>query len=98
MNWNQTELDLGEITEKERTVVYFTSPSSLDIATIIPSCNCSSPSYDKEGGTLSVVYVPTEVPPHLYEQGFYESEKTLRIRYEDGSHELLKFTSKVMKK
>ena len=98
MNWNQTEIDLGEIMEKEKVIVLFSSPSSLDIATIIPSCNCSKPSYDKESGSLSVEYVPSEVPPHLYGQGFYESEKNLRIRYEDGSHEILKFTSKVMKK
>lgn len=91
--WERNIIDLGTIKgNKNYTVLFKTLPNIPEIIQISPGCDCTSYKYDKDQGILKVNYASEPVPYHL-PQGV-DISKRIRITYDNGSGEDLKFTAK----
>lgn len=98
-NWEQTSVDAGAVTEKEKLTVQFKSTKPLDIVKIEPGCGACTIIKGYKDNVLTVIYKAESIPVHLKR---LQSHQTLRkivvITYKDGNKEVLSFIVKVMKK
>ena len=95
MNWKKKVINLGTIPVGKKQTIIFESTSPLDIKTILTSCGCTIPKYDKGKKQLTITYTPGTVPIHLRHQGLYSSRKTITIYYKTGETEVLSFNAKI---
>lgn len=102
MEWESKNIDLGTVREKITKEIIFKIKGEVTkkISNLDSSCGCSLPKWDEEKGELKVIYTPGSVPKHLLdkEQEFYKSSKSIYIKYEDDTNDVLTFTAKVTKK
>lgn len=100
-NWINQSLRLGTIKQGQKLNFNFESREPLDISEIRPSCaSCTTiKGYDKSTKLLSVEYKAGKFPPHLELQGRrdFDSNKSVKVIYTNGTAEDLFFSIKVYK-
>jgi len=91
-------IDLGDVYVGKKYIVIFNVIKKLPpIYSIVSSCGCSKPSYNESKKQIVVNYTPNKIPNHLREQGWYETTKSITVKYRDGSEDILRFKSTVKK-
>lgn len=100
MNWISKHLDIGEVKiNKEVTIEFKFDGDAKPIKNLNSSCGCSIPYYDEVNKLVRVKFTPGAIPVHLKKfQDFYViSNKTVTIRYKDGSQDVLSFSGIAIK-
>lgn len=99
MAWESTHIDLGPIKERSSVNLYYVYTGSNKITEILPSCpGCTTATYNKLRGTVEVTYNPGKLPRHLVGTFYHVTvQKTIKIKYEDGTEDILSFSGKIIK-
>lgn len=96
-NWDKKYIDLGTVKVGSKNVFVFSATKNLDISRIGTSCGCSSAKYNSKDKTLTVTFKPNAIPIHLMYVGFYVTSKTIKVKFEDGTQDILSFKAKVIR-
>ena len=95
MKWEKTVIDLGNITTEKKQIITFQALEDIDVKEMISSCGCSKPVFIKSKNQIIVTYTPGKIPMHLRHVGFYISIKSVIVRYQDGTQDILKFKATI---
>lgn len=90
IEWENKEIDLGDIPENKRMTMVFKPKSDLsNIESLTSSCGCSKPEITEKG--VKVHYKSGRIPKHLQKYNSQAIRKTITVVYRDGSKDILSF-------
>ena len=91
MNWESEHIDIGEVKVNSTTTVRFKMvevPKNIGEVKLETSCGCSTPSFNKDSGFVSVIYKAGKIPLQRKPEGFYVTTKSIRVITDLGTSRL----------
>lgn len=87
-HWKNSNINLGVIQAgKPKKAVFQALPGIPEITAITPYCGCTATDYDKEKGTLTIIYNNGKIPDQV--QGPQSINKRIDITYNTGLTDVL---------
>lgn len=89
--WKEMKINFGSIKRNtSKKIIFEALPDIPEIKGITASCGCTTFKYNKEDGTLKIIYKAKDIPVHI--TGNQSVIKYIHVTYEDGTQDTLTLT------
>ncbi len=103
--WVKKAIGLGAIKSGSKNIIHFVHEGDIDIevGTITSPCSCTEVVWDKNTKTMTITYVPKDIPEHIknMNRNNYNDVKQIQFKYINGDTkelETLTITAQVFDK